>query len=192
MGPLLAAGISGISGLLGMLRPKQRQQQTSTTTPTLDPAYGPLQQMLISQATQRLQGNSLPANYEAGGVAAINRTHDLVSQGANNSLVSRGLAQSPVAGAVDARLANSRAGDIGNFRANMPVVQRELQNQDFGNIAQLLNFGRGSTTTGTNVNEVGGGAAGGATNLMQMLGYLIGSGAFGRSGGVGNPPMGAG
>ena len=176
---------TGVSGLLGLLRNRNRQQteQRSTTMPTLDPAYGPLQQMLISQATERLQGNSLPSNYEAGGVNTINRTHDLVSQGVNNTLTSRGLATSPgIQAGVAERLGGSRAGDLSRFRANVPIVQRELQNQDFGNIAQLLNMGRGQTTTGTGMNEqsFGGGAAGGATNLMQMLGYLIGSGAFGQ------------
>lgn len=192
--PLIAAGASGLFGMLNN-RNRQNQQQTSSTTPTMNPAFGPLQQMLINHAMQRLeQPGGLPAGYEANGINTINKTYDLASQGLNNDLTSRGLGSSPVAGSAMSRMTAGRAGDIGRFRTDLPNVARDRQNQDFGMITNLLNMGRGSSSTGTGqqTQEGGGGAAGGATNLMQMLGYLMGSGAFGGGGQPGGPGFGIG
>lgn len=184
--PIIAAGVSGLFGLLSN-RNRNTQRQTTTTTPTMDPAYGPLQQMLIDAARARLQTpTALPAGYEAGGVNTINRTFDLASQNAENTATSRGLSTSPAGGGVLERLNNARAGQIGQFRSGLPLIERDLRNQDMDLTSRLLNFGRGSTSTGdgSSVQESGGGAAGGGMNLMTMLGLMMGQGLIGGRNGA--------
>jgi len=176
--PFLPVALAAGSGLMGLLNHKNKQQTTQTTRPTMDPEYAPLQTALIQRAMARMQGGStLPTNYESSGINTINQTYDLAGQGLQNSLTSRGLGQSG-AGAM-ARLAGGRAGEIGRFRAGVPLAQRELENQDFGMLASLLNMGRGTTAMGETTQTGGGGAAAGAENLMGMLSYLMASGAFG-------------
>lgn len=182
--PYIATGLSGLFGMLNN-RNKQTSARTASTTPTMDPAYGPLQAMLIQHATQRLANpTSLPANYESNGVNTINRSYDLATQGLNNNLTSRGLSTSPGAGSVLERLTASRAGAVGQFRAGVPLAARELEDRDMASVAQLLNFGRGTTatSTGTDATEGGGGLAGAGNNMLSMIGFLMGQGLLGGQG----------
>lgn len=183
--------IGGAIGFLGgLIKSKSKQQQQSSTLPTLDPAYGPLQQMVLQHVMSRLQNPSgLPAGFESTGIAGINNTYDQAAQGVNNSLVTRGLSTSPVAANTDAVLGRGRAGDINSFRTNLPLIARQLQDADVSQAYDVLGLGRGSTTTGNATNTTGGGAAGGAENLAQIMGFLIGSGKLkiGGSGGNGLP-----
>jgi hypothetical protein len=171
--PLIASAAGALFG--GGLKKKA----TQTTAPTLDPAYGPLQQRVLQLAQQRLAGSSLPAGYETGGIKSINSAYDLVHQNLANSLTGRGLATSPVAGAAETAFSGARAGDVGTFRANLPLVERQLQTEDLGLATNLLGQGRGATTTTT----AGGGLAGGFENLSGLLGYLMATGAFKAPGG---------
>lgn len=172
---------------------------TSTTTPTLNPAFEPIQNMLLPAVTRRLSSpTALPAGYETEGIARINRTHDLVKMGLENDLTSRGLATSPVAGSVMENFSRGRAGDITSFQNMLPEIERDRQNEDFNLAMQVLGMGRGSTSTstGTNTNTgtttgtgtqqpSGGGLGGGLEGFADILGFLLGSGAFG--GGSGSP-----
>lgn len=188
--PLLGLGASALGGFFGS---KSKQAQTSTTTPTLDPAYGPLQSLILQNVTKRLSSpTGLPEGYEAGGIKNINNVYDLVNQNLQNSLTSRGLARSPVAGVADEALQTRRAGDIGTFQTSLPLVARNLQDQDLGFATSLLGYGRGSTTTGTGAVSAGGGIGGASTNLAGLLGYLLATGAFGKGGGNGLPGYNAG
>jgi hypothetical protein len=181
--PLLLPAIAGIGSLIGGAL---KNKSTQTTTNQLDPGYSGLQTMILQSLMKRLSApTGLPEGYEASGIGAINSTYDLVRQARENALTSRGLAGSPVAANADLVAGNSRAGQIGQFRAGLPLVSRDLQNQDLAMAANILPMGRtSSTTTGTS----GGGAAGAATNLAQMIGFLIGSGKLKTGGGI--PGMG--
>jgi hypothetical protein len=170
-----------------------KSKQTTTTTPTLDPAYGPLQKMILDRIMQRLQGSPSLSGYAATGIGDINRTYDLAGQNLENSLTARGLSTSPVAGAAGAKLQAGRAGSIAGFQNSLPLLLDSLRRQSLSDATGVLGFGRGSTTMGTT--EAGGGAAGAFTNLAQLLGFLYGKGAFGQgaaAGGGGFPSMGAG
>jgi hypothetical protein len=144
--------------------------------PTLDPAYSPLQQLLLQQTIQRLnsQGPDL-GGYEASGISNINKGYGLVQQNLENSLTARGLNDSPVAGAGLTRLQMGRAGDITNFQNTIPLLKDQYQRNNLQDAIALLTQGRGSATTGTTATDTGGGWAGAATNLAQMLGYLYGT-----------------
>lgn len=164
---LIPAGLSLFSFLGGLFGNKSEQSQSST----LDPAYGPLQQLLLKHIQSRLTNPSgLPAGYETGGVRDINKSYDLTEQNLGNRLTASGLSSSPIAGNAYGQSQRARAGDIGTFRANLPLVQRQLQDQDLNLASSLLNFGRGGMVSGSS----GGGVGGGFDSLATMLGYLYG------------------
>lgn len=168
-GTAIGLGLSALGGLLG-------NKQKSTTTPTLDKAYGPLQGMILNLVQRRLQTDPDLSGYQAQGMSTINRNYDLVKQAQANNLTARGLGTSPVAGAVDASRENARVGEISSFANSIPILRRQQQAQDLGLAGDVLSLGRGSSTEASG----GGGFAGGATNLAQMIGYLMGTGAFKR------------
>lgn len=164
------------------------QSSTATTTPVEAPEYTGLRDLLIKQATDKLNAPSaLPAGYEEGGIGSINSTYDLIRQKNANNLVARGLSASPVAGVVDASTEMSRGGNIAGFRSNLPLIQRELANEDWQKAFSI--FGArpiGSTTTGTgtinttgSVTVPGSPLGGGLTSMAGILAYLYGRGAFG-------------
>ncbi len=164
----------------GALANKRSQTEASKTATTVDPKYSGLQDMILNMTKQRLSSSPDMGGYTGTGVANINRTFDLTKMGSDNNLTARGLAGSPVAAAVDANRDYSRAGEVARFQNTIPLVQDQMQRQNLSDANSVLNFGRGSTSTGTSTGEVGGGAAGSFTNLAQYLGYMYGKGAFGQ------------
>jgi hypothetical protein len=170
--PAAMIASSLISGLLA----NKKQTSTQTSAPTIDPAYGGLQQMLIDSITKRMSsGSSLPAGYETKGIQDINRAYGNAGTSLSNTLTARGLSTSPVAGNAATQFEMARGGDIGRFQQNLPLVQRDLENQDFSLINSILGQGRGQTSTMTQAGNQAGGAA---TSLSSMLAYLYGKGAF--------------
>lgn len=189
--PIAMVAASAISGAMAK---KNSSTQTSTTMPQLDPAYGGLRDLLVKNATSRLTGGGLPEGYETGGIRNINHTYDLIGQSQANSLTARGLGSSPVAGAVDTSRDFGRAGEIAKFQEGLPLVQRQMQNEDFSMANLLLNHGYGQSSTGTTTTSQGGGVQGAFGDIGSMLGFLIATGALkgmggssaGASGGLGS------
>jgi hypothetical protein len=180
--PFLPAIIGGVSSIAGGAL-ANRSKQTSTTTPTVNQAYGPLQTQVLDMITKRLSsGPADMAGYTASGIGDINHTFDLIKGSQANDLTARGLGASPVAGAVDARTQVARGGQIARFQNTLPLLQRDLQTQDLGMAGNILNLGRGGTSTGTA--SSGGGAAGSFENLAAYIGYLAGKGVFGKQPGT--------
>ena len=180
--PLLMSGASFLGGALA----NRKKTSTSTSMPTLDPSFGPLQSMLLKNATDRLQNPVSLAGgpFETGGTANINKTFDIGKQSLENVLTARGLGTSPVAGSALARHETGRIGAIAGFRSNIPLWDQERQQQDMQSALQLLGQGRGNTNTLTSPGNVLGG---GLEGLAQMLGFLMGQGAFaGKSGSTGS------
>lgn len=178
MWPLVIPIIKAVGSVAGGLLSNKSKQ---STTPTLDPAFSGLQNTILQAIQKRLGAPSaLPTGYEANGIGDINSTYDLIRRQRENALTSRGLAGSPVAANADLIAGNARAGDIGQFRAGLPGLERQFGNQDLGLAEQLLQMGRGSTTTSSS----GGGAAGAATSLAQLLGYLHATGQLGKGAGT--------
>jgi hypothetical protein len=177
--PLIASGVSAVGGYLAN-KGKTTQATAQAAAPTFDPASAGLRGQVANIIAGRLNDNSLPAGYETGGIQNINKSYDAVNAKIASDLTARGLNSSPVAGTVTARSDLARAGDIGGFRTQLPLMARQLQNQDIGLADQFANLGRGTTSTGSSTGETatGGGAAGAFTNLAQMLGYLTGKGSF--------------
>ena len=83
--PVLQLGASAIGGLFKD-KSKQQTSSSSTSTPTVAPAFQGLQQLLIDQAMQRLQSGGLPAGYETQGITGINKTFGLADLALQNRL----------------------------------------------------------------------------------------------------------
>jgi hypothetical protein len=179
--PLALSAASAIGGALG--NRNKKQTSTSTTTPTLDPAFRGIQDVLINNIQQRLRSpSSLPQSYIPQQTAGINQTFNLANQSLQNRLTASGLAQSPIAGAGARYLEGQRGGAIVQMKQQVPLIERDMQNQDLAQAIALLGSGRGQTTTteGTVPGAGGGGLAGGVSGLASMLGFLYGQGAFSR------------
>lgn len=174
---VIAAIIGGGASIAGGAL-ANKGSQTSSTSPTIAPEYQGLQGQILNLIKGRLSTDPNLTGYTGTGVAQINSGFNTAAQTQENDLTRRGLATSPIAATVDATRNNARVGAVTDFRNSIPLLARSLQTQDLGLGTNLLNMGRGSTSTGTT--ESGGGAAGAFTNLAQYLGYLTGKGAFSK------------
>ena len=184
--PLAGMGISALGNWLGNRNKNkavQTSQQQSVSTPTMSPEYMGLQNALLPSITKRLTSSSaLPRGYEEQGIGGINRTYDLGKQSIENNLTSRGLGSSPIAGAAGTRLETGRLGSISDFQGTLPMVRREMENQDLQLAQGILGLGRGNTVNSTGTSTAGaggGGAAGLVGGLASSLGWMMGNGLFG-------------
>lgn len=195
MGWILPAmlGVSALSGFLGNKKGSRTQEQKSssqfsnTTTPVENPAYAGVFDALNKNILGRLGAPSaLPAGYQERGISGINQTYENIRKSIQNSLTSRGLGGSPVAGNALANLDLARGGDIVDFTTGLPEKERDYQTQDFAQALQL--FGQrpiGQTQTGTssstgNIVFPGNAAAGALGDTGSMLGLLMALGKIGR------------
>lgn len=170
-------GLSLLSFLSGSQ--KSKTSQTSTTTPTGDPAYGPLQQALIAQAMSRINNPSaLPAGYEAQGVGKINDTFGVINQGIGNRAAAQGVSGGPTEAYARNISDLNRGGQIAGFRTGLPLLERGMRMEDLGFAANVLGSQRYGSTTNT-TSTGGGGLGGGLSNAAGILGFLYGQGALG-------------
>lgn len=168
--PGLMAGGSLLSGLLGGRRSTQsRSSQTS-------PRFRGLESSLLNSLMGRLnQPSALPEGFEEQGISGINDTFSNIERTLGNSLVSRGLSGSPMAGASDRNLNFARGGEIARFRTNLPAMERQFRNQDIGLGTDLL---RSQYPDQSSTSTVGGGGGQAFGDMSSMLAFLYGSGAF--------------
>lgn len=171
---LIPAGLSAL-GLFGGSR-KNKSSQTQTTTNTLDPAYSPLQQALLSQTLARLNSPSaLPMGFESNGIGKINDTFRTIQQGIGNRAAASGMTGSPGELYAQGNTDMARGGQIADFRTGLPLLERDMRNQDMNFASGVLGQGRyNSTTQGTSTS--GGGLGGGLAGLGGILGFQYGQG----------------
>jgi hypothetical protein len=173
---------SAVSGALA----NRKKTTTQTTTPTMAPEYGPIQAALIQNIMSRLnQPSALPRGYEGSQARNINSTFNLAGQNLANRMTARGLGSSPVAAAGAATMESGRAGQMATMQASLPLLERQLRDQDLAAGQSLMAFGRGGTTTGTTPSDM---VAGGFTSGADMLAYLYGKGAFNKPAKTGKVP----
>lgn len=185
--PAALGGASAVGGLLSNTKGARTGQQTNTTVPVEPAGYATLGDLLRSRAVERLRSSMDMSGLEANGIADINSAFDPVEMSVNNSLTSRGLGTSPVAGAADATLGAARGGSIAQWLNQIPQIQRDYQSQDFA-AANSVFASRplGSTQSGTVINP--GSAAGSAFgSAAEMLAFLAGQGLLG--GGTKKDPL---
>ncbi len=174
LGNAATVGLAGLGGVLG----NTQGARTSTSTPTIAPGYQSLADMLKARAMSRLNMGTNLNGYQATGVNNINSAFGNAAIGQNANLEARGLATSPVAAAVTGNVNTARAGNIATFLNGIPLLQRQLQDQDISNaLGQVTSLGRGTSNVGA-----GSAAAGGFTSAAEMLAYLNGKGVLGGGG----------
>jgi hypothetical protein len=151
-----------------------KSARTTTTMPTLSPEYKTLADLLRSRVESRLSsmGPDL-SGYQTSGIGDINTTFGGIQRSIANNLTARGLGTSPVAGAVGANLDIARGQKIADFMNQIPLLQRQFQNEDMANALQVLNLGRGATSVGPGSGFASALSAGGAT-FADILGILNG------------------
>lgn len=181
LAPLVISAISGVAGALA----NRGQKQKSTTKPVWDDQYGALGDVMLKNIMARLsQPGGLPAGYEADQMLGINKTYDLAGKGLANRLAARGLARSPVAGAGEATLETGRAGSLSELTRSLPLLSRQLQNEDLSLAQALMGMNRGQETVGQRPSDM---LAGGIGSGASMLGWLYGQ----DKSGMGGSPLGA-
>lgn len=112
--------------------------------PVITSEYQPLDALMRGIMTNRLSGgSSLPQGYAESGIRGINESYEGADQAARNMAARRGLSGEQTY-AIASPANRARAGQIADFRANMPLLERQMQNEDIG-ITQGLQsaFGRG-------------------------------------------------
>jgi hypothetical protein len=152
---MLAGYFQGGPGQAGLFGP---QQSTSTTTgtsssnesfrnnPFVTGEYLPLAGMLRKTYEDRLtRGSSLPAGYAASQAREINASYAPQAAQEANALARRGVSASSTFGSP---AANARRGAQLDLAAKLPMLARDLQNQDL-QAAQSLTaeFGKGQEGT---------------------------------------------
>ena len=112
--------------------------------PVITGEYAPLDQLMRSIMTGRLAGgSSLPAGYAENAIRGINESFEGTDQAARNLAARRGLSGEQTY-AIASPNQRARAGAIANLRGSLPLLERELQNQDIGITSGLQSaFGTG-------------------------------------------------
>ena len=157
---------------------KKTQKTTSEKTQTpIEPAeYGPLGDKLRQIALARLQGGGLPAGYEEGGLDKISDAYRSIQRNLGDRLTARGIGRSPIAGQAMLQSELGRAGDVGRFRRELPLLERQLATQDFALGQGLFDrrpLGQRSEGEQTTVQSQDA-----LSSLGTMLGMLMGSGGL--------------
>ena len=97
--------------------------------------------------TDRLsRGSSLPPGYEANAIRKINEASAGGAAAASNAAARKGLSGQQVFG-LNAPIQTARAGAIADLRGNVPLLEREMANQDMAAEGQRqAQFGTGRET----------------------------------------------
>jgi hypothetical protein len=190
----LPAALSGASAVGGALS-NTKGARTSTYMPTIAPEYKSLADLLRGRVEERMRKQFDASGMEASGISNINDVFRNVKTASDNNLTSRGLATSPVAGAVDTNLETARGGNIAEFLNSIPQIQRQYENDDLSNALNVLNLGRGTETVAPG-SAVGSAFTSGVGSMARLLGMMHGQGTFGQknqgsiyTGDVSTPPF---
>lgn len=132
----------------------QTSTSTSSTTggsstsfrnnPFITENYKPLDELMRGIMTGRLSGgSSLPAGYASNAARGINESFEGADTAARNLAARRGLSGEQ-SYAVASPVSRARAGALADMRGSLPLLERQMQNEDIG-ITQGLQsaFGTG-------------------------------------------------
>lgn len=129
--------------------------------PVITGEYAPLDALMRNIMTGRLSGgSSLPQGYAENAIRGINQSYEGTDQAARNMAARRGLSGEQTY-AVASPSARARAGDIADLRGSLPLLERQMQNEDIG-ITQGLQSafgtgqqGRSNTSSFSNTSNMG-------------------------------------
>ena len=183
--PLIGAGISALAGLFGGKKQQEVKtssdttnnfNQTSTSTPNLNPFQQQLAKMFTEGAMDQYRQSVNLSPYASQGLQQIQGQAGANAKIIGNVLAQRGLSFSPAA--VTSMLGNTlNAGNQANqFLAGIPLLSRQLQDNSLGNLIRA--FGAmpvGMTQTGS----------GSSTSHMEGVNTQSGNPTAGFLGGLG-------
>src|ERR1035441_1164978 len=163
---IIAAGIGGVASIAGSLlsgKPKTtttsaNQNSTSsssgTSTSSTTPTFSPEMQVLMGQlgdySTNSMNNpTAMLAPIRNSGLSNINQEYNGVPQQVTQQLASRGFGSSGATGEDLYTVANAKSGAQANLEGQL--AQLGVQQSQFGASLgeQLLNTGKGSTSTST-------------------------------------------
>lgn len=180
--PLAIAAGSGIAGALSNRKSARTGESVGTSTTTFNEpsGYSTLGDLLRGRAESRLREQFDMSGIESSGITGINDAFAGAGESLNNSLTARGLGTSPVAGAGLTRLETGRAGSIAEFLQSLPLLRRQMENEDFAQANDFYSrrpLGQTTTQTGT-FTQPGSALGSGLGSAAEMLAFLKGQGIF--------------
>jgi hypothetical protein len=145
--------------------------------PVITGQYQPLDELMRGIMTGRLSGgSSLPAGYASTAARGINESFEGADQAARNMAARRGLSGEQ-SYAVASPANRARAGALADMRSNLPLLERQMQNEDIG-ITQGLQSAFGTGQAGTSSQFSSGSSQGtsttpfSASDLSALMGIL--------------------
>lgn len=135
----VVGGIGGIGDILGGLFGSTTKTSTNyNQTPTYDPAAESLRQQLIASQQANLGKDIDLSGYQSQGLQTINQGYDAANQALQQTLASRGLTYSPIAGSSTAALGTQRIGAGINFQNQIPLLAQQLYQQKLQSALQTF------------------------------------------------------
>jgi len=138
------------------------------TAPKITPQYKELEGLFRNLVTQSLKGGSaLPEGYLGSATRGINQAFQGGQVAAQNLAARRGLSGEQAL-SIGEPFEAARAGKIADVANQIPLLERQLRNEDIARAAGLTEqFGKGTSTTGTTT-----GATSGTFTAPPNLGLL--------------------
>lgn len=142
------------SSSTGTTSSSSRGGGTFSNKPQITQEYQPLDELMRGIMTGRLSGgSSLPQGYASSAARGINESFAGADAAARNLAARRGLSGEQTY-AVASPAASARAGQLADMRAQLPLLERQMQNEDISMTQGLQSaFGRGESGQSTNWNQ---------------------------------------
>lgn len=126
------------------------QNQQNTSSPNLTPLQKALIQQFTSGASQLYNQSTNLQPYAASGLEQINSGSNAASQAMSANLAAHGQSFSPAAATAQNQNILSRTGQQAQFMNQIPLLQRQLQEQSLGQLQGAFSaIPTGVTQTGT-------------------------------------------
>lgn len=157
---LMGAGALA-SYLSGKSTKKQNQEQTSssttTSTPTLDPEISSARSKILQTYLNRLSDNNAGylTSYTGNALKTSDRTSDLQQQALDAMLASRGLTGSVAGLAAKRKSLSESFADKINTLSQVPLLSRQLQNEDLSGLSGVVASAPYGTTQTNNSKTTG-------------------------------------
>lgn len=169
--------LMGAGALASFLSGRKKNQQqgivdeTSTSTPNLDPEVKNARSTVLDQYLQRLNGNQgYMTGYAGSGMRNINRGAQLNRTALDNILAARGLSGSIAGAGLAARAEDERMKQLIDFQSTLPLVSRQLQSEDLSGLSSVIaQSPYGTTTTRKGTNTTTSNSGGTAAGLEQGI-----------------------
>lgn len=161
----MAGGISGVLSpigaigdiLGGLFGSSTKTSNQYSQTPTYDPATEGLRQQLIQAQQNNLNKDVDLSGYTSSGLSTINQGYDAANKALQQTLASRGLTYSPIAGSSTAALGTQRIGAGINFQNQIPLLAQQIYQQKLASALQTFAANPYSVSGTQNQTQSGGG-----------------------------------